>query len=883
MSNETLTLEFIKSLSFESNYKCQSAWIGHEQIANFLIKTIKPEIIVELGVHNGFSYFVFCQTVHDQKLNTKCFGIDHWKGDYHAGLYDQKVYEYVLEENKKYKNFSKLIKKDFNSALSDFNNQSIDFLHIDGYHTYDSVKSDFNNWLPKCKKDALIVFHDVNEFKDDFGVWKLFNELKKSYSHYVFNHAHGLGIISLSENKNNLLSFLKTLDIHTNFSTLLLNKAILLLNKAILEYKCKEQAKFIKALIDLNIKFKISRDELLNSRYFRLFKILKLFLGQKLEILNYFTKLDNQLENYTNHNSSDRIENSNDKNKKISDIELEKRIAFYLNSVKKKKFVIYTAIIENYDTLKTPEVLNEECDYICFTDNPPKKHPIWQFRPLTYFNIDPTRISRYYKTHPHFYLNKYDCCIWVDANILIKNNMQNIIASFMSSSNSVGTLKHFQRDCTYQEAEECIKLRKDSKLIIERQISRYKLEGFPRNAGMVETNLLISKPNNRQAADIFNYWWKEIDNGSRRDQLSFNYVIWKLRTKYDIIFQYTSQSPRFDKNNFSFSRHQKKKKLNFLHYFAMKFFKKKYNLSNTWLNLLNRKTTTDQNLSIYKKKKVDIILTVHNSLEYVRQCLASVEPTLLETHKLIIVDDGSDKDTRIFLQQFADKRSSFVTLIRNENPEKYTKAANKGLKFSTGDYAILLNSDTIVTSSWILKLIECAEHSDEIGIVGPFSNAASWQSVPIIKGKDGSFSTNILKKNITIKDMNDLCEKYFYNLFPRVQIVNGFCICIKKSVINKIGFFDENSYPEGYNEENDLCFRAADAGFDLAIATHTYVYHYKSKSYTSKTRLILNAESKITFEKKYGIDRINRATQSLSAHPLINKIRDEISKDLKNV
>ena len=196
MLNEKLIIDFVKSLNFEGSYKCPSAWIGHEKLAHFLIKARKPKTIVELGVHHGFSYFSFCQTVHDYKLETKCFGIDHWLGDPHAGLYDEEVYKKVLEQNKKYQYFSKLIKKDFNSALADFKDHSIDFLHIDGYHTYDQIKSDFTNWLPKCTRDALILFHDVNEFKDDFGVYKLFNELKQSYSHFMSPHAHGLGIIS---------------------------------------------------------------------------------------------------------------------------------------------------------------------------------------------------------------------------------------------------------------------------------------------------------------------------------------------------------------------------------------------------------------------------------------------------------------------------------------------------------------------------------------------------------------------------------------------------------------------------------------------------------------------------------------------------------------
>ena len=235
MLNEKLIIDFVKSLNFEGSYKCPSAWIGHEKLAHFLIKARKPKTIVELGVHHGFSYFSFCQTVHDYKLETKCFGIDHWLGDPHAGLYDEEVYKKVLEQNKKYQYFSKLIKKDFNSALADFKDHSIDFLHIDGYHTYDQIKSDFTNWLPKCTRDALILFHDVNEFKDDFGVYKLFNELKQSYSHFMSPHAHGLGIISLSNNKDNIINFLKNLNIQTNFSALLLDQHKELLKKNKLE------------------------------------------------------------------------------------------------------------------------------------------------------------------------------------------------------------------------------------------------------------------------------------------------------------------------------------------------------------------------------------------------------------------------------------------------------------------------------------------------------------------------------------------------------------------------------------------------------------------------------------------------------------------------
>jgi len=165
---------------------------------------------------------------------------------------------------------------------------------------------------------------------------------------------------------------------------------------------------------------------------------------------------------------------------------------------------------------------------------------------------------------------------------------------------------------------------------------------------------------------------------------------------------------------------------------------------------------------------------VQNALEDVKICLNSVEPTLLDTHRLIIVDDGSAEDTRVFLENFADRRSSYVTLIRHDVAKGDTKAANAGMRVSSGDYVILLNSDTIVPNLWILKMLHCAESAKEIGIAGPMSNAANWQSIPKIKECDGSYSVNPLPEGLTVEDMDMLCQKHFLSEFPRVQLVNGF-------------------------------------------------------------------------------------------------------------
>ena len=180
------------------------SWVFHIPFAFYLVDIIKPKTIVELGIHSGNSYFAFCQAVKQSNCNTVCFGIDHWKGDKHAGNYDEEIFNDVHTYNQDhYSDFSYLIKKDFDDALTDFSDFSIDLLHIDGLHTYERVKHDFESWLPKLSKNAIVLLHDVNVRRDDFGVWKFFDELSKEYYNTVFNFGYGLGLIYIGNDIDN--------------------------------------------------------------------------------------------------------------------------------------------------------------------------------------------------------------------------------------------------------------------------------------------------------------------------------------------------------------------------------------------------------------------------------------------------------------------------------------------------------------------------------------------------------------------------------------------------------------------------------------------------------------------------------------------------------
>jgi tetratricopeptide (TPR) repeat protein len=177
-----------------------SAWIEHLPFMFWMIDALRPASFAELGTHNGASYCAACEAVRALGLDCRCYAVDTWRGDEHAGFYGEEVLEELrAHHDVRYSAFSRLVQSTFDEAVAHFPDNSIDLLHIDGLHSYEAVRHDFDTWRPKLSEHAVVMLHDTNVRERGFGVFRLWSEVTVGRPHFEFLHGHGLGIVAMGK------------------------------------------------------------------------------------------------------------------------------------------------------------------------------------------------------------------------------------------------------------------------------------------------------------------------------------------------------------------------------------------------------------------------------------------------------------------------------------------------------------------------------------------------------------------------------------------------------------------------------------------------------------------------------------------------------------
>lgn len=188
------------------NLSSPAPWAGHIPFAAWLMAATRPRTLVELGVYSGISYLAFCQAAVAYGVSLRAWGVDTWQGDEHAGHYGQRILDTLrAQHDAPYGAFSTLLQKTFDQALADIPDGSVDLLHIDGLHTYEAVRHDFESWQCKLSERAVVLFHDIEVRRDDFGVWRFWDEIKQRFASLTFEHSNGLGVLLVGEHASELL------------------------------------------------------------------------------------------------------------------------------------------------------------------------------------------------------------------------------------------------------------------------------------------------------------------------------------------------------------------------------------------------------------------------------------------------------------------------------------------------------------------------------------------------------------------------------------------------------------------------------------------------------------------------------------------------------
>lgn len=260
-----------------------------------------------------------------------------------------------------------------------------------------------------------------------------------------------------------------------------------------------------------------------------------------------------------------------------------------------EKICVYTCITGNYDDLKEVKIKEDNIDYICFTNNKELTSNSWKIIYIEDNSLDNHYLSRKIKMLGHPYIDKnYNLSIWIDASIIFKKSVNEFLNQYFDYQHDLlAACKHNARNSIKEEAQECIRLVKDKKEIIEKQLELYETEKFPDNLGLLEMTLIVKRHNNKLVKKTMELWFDMISKYSKRDQLSFMYCLYKTKLPFKEIplnvwdneyiefsyhnknkFDYTYQVFYSDKESFdeadSFKNNYKKQNEKYILEFSLK-------------------------------------------------------------------------------------------------------------------------------------------------------------------------------------------------------------------------------------------------------------------------------------------------------------------------
>lgn len=260
-----------------------------------------------------------------------------------------------------------------------------------------------------------------------------------------------------------------------------------------------------------------------------------------------------------------------------------------------------------------------------------------------------------------------------------------------------------------------------------------------------------------------------------------------------------------------------------------------------------------------KKPDMSIILVNYNTRELTRNCIKSIyEKTQGLEFDIWVVDNESTDGTCDML------RDEFpqVNIIQSGGNIGFGRANNLAIEKSNAKYILLLNTDTELINNAPLLFFEFMEKNPDTGACGGNLYNAKGEHVHSY-GYFLDIKTKVIRmlqlKNFfpDIKQRIDDKGNNEKDEFKKVELIIGADLCIRKSVLDKIGYFDKDFFL--YFEESELQFRMTKAGYNAYILPQAKLYHLEGKSSKiKKYKTEAKLKSEYLFCKKcYNIGRFS--------------------------
>lgn len=191
------------------------------------------------------------------------------------------------------------------------------------------------------------------------------------------------------------------------------------------------------------------------------------------------------------------------------------------------RLLVYTCITGGYDRLEAPGFDAEGVDFVCLSDTDIDVPAPWVTRRLPEMGVGARDLSRYAKMHPHLLFPHHQSSVYVDGNIAVVSDPRPLVADALRS-HDLALYEHPLRDCAYEEARECARIGHDWSFNLWRQMRRYRRQGFPARAGLLEGGIIIRNHRSESVRQLMEAWWRAFKGGVRRDQLSLPFLAWQM-------------------------------------------------------------------------------------------------------------------------------------------------------------------------------------------------------------------------------------------------------------------------------------------------------------------------------------------------------------------